>query len=83
MSRAKLGDEWPLTVKDGVLGCDGQDGVGAATITTDGTRYALNGTAVSAKAGSPVDPIWAANPESPGTKKNIGALIERALVLCD
>lgn len=82
ISRADLGAEWPLTVESGTLGCDGQDGVGSATFTTGGEKYALNGTAKGRKDGVAIDPIWAADPSIPGAKKNIGVLIDRALQLC-
>ncbi len=78
VSRSQLGKDWPLTVEDGVLGCNAS----SATITTGGQKYALNGTARTWRDGAPVDPIWAPNPDVPGLKKNIGVLIDRALALC-
>jgi hypothetical protein len=80
VSRADFGEEWPLTVDSGELRCEG---AGAATITADGTTYALNGTATSMNAGEDIDPIWEPNPDLPGAKKNIGPLIDRALALCE
>ena len=82
VSRATLGADWPLTTNDGVLACEGSGGVGSATITTDGTKYALNGIAKGRKDGADIDPVWAADDSGLGLKKNIGPLIDAALKLC-
>ncbi len=81
VTKSLLGKAWPLNVDHGLLNCYGSAGVGSATfIAPDGTEYALNGIA---KAKYPaIDPIWSAG-QSPGTKKDIGPLIERALKLCE
>lgn len=57
--RSDLGKAWPLTVDSGELNCEGSGGVGQATITVDGTRYALNGLAKSNDANEDIQPIWA------------------------
>lgn len=81
VSRATLGDEWPLTVEAGELRCDGSGGVGAVTFTAAGKTYAVNGIAKQ-RGIQAIDPIWAPNPSIPGTKKSIGPLIDRGLELC-
>lgn len=82
VAKADFGESWPLTADKGTLACQGSGGVGAATITVDGTVYALNGTAKSQKAGVDIAPIWAADPDIDGAKKDIGVLIDAALKLC-
>ena len=82
VSRDDFGSDWPLTVASGTLACAGSGGVGAATFTTSGKTYALNGIAKGQHAGVDIDPIWAANLGIPGAKKDIGVLINKALTLC-
>ncbi|MDQ1629578.1 MAG: hypothetical protein QOI54_3322 [Actinomycetota bacterium] len=82
VSAADYGADWPLTVDHGTLKCDGSDGVGEATIDVDGTTYALNGIAKGNTDFSDIDPIWAANPDVDGLKKDISVLIDDALKLC-
>jgi hypothetical protein len=82
VTRAEMGEAWPLTVDEGTLRCDGAKGVGAATIEVDGEVYALNGTAKSRKAGVNLTPVWAKDPTIPGAYKPIGPLIQEALKLC-
>ncbi len=76
VSRAMLGDEWPLTVEDGVLRCEGS----AVIIRVGGTDYAVNGAATGK--GADIDPIWAADPSGISPKLSIGPLIDRGLALC-
>jgi hypothetical protein len=78
VSRAELGDAWPLTVDDGVLAC--RDG--SVTFTAGGNSYAVNGTAKTATSLPDIDAIWADDPSTPGLKINIAPLIERGLALC-
>jgi hypothetical protein len=73
-----LDQVWPLTVESGTLYCSG----GAVTFEADGTRYAVNGTAVSQGEYPRIDPIWAPAPGGLGLKKSIGDLIEVGLALC-
>ncbi|MFN8169291.1 MAG: DUF2511 domain-containing protein [Candidatus Nanopelagicales bacterium] len=82
VTKADFGAAWPLTVDGGTLACNGSGGVGVVTITVDGTVYALNGTAKGQKAGIDIAPIWAADPDIQGAKKNIGVLIDEGLKLC-
>lgn len=81
ITSANYGDEWPFTVAEGTLRCEGSDGVGAVTFEADGTVYGLNGTAKSR--GFPeFDPIWLDDPQVEGLKTNVGPIIERGLALC-
>lgn len=86
ISRADLGEKWPLTVESGTLACDGvAEGAGDVTFTSEGTTYALNGLAKGRAARNgwaEIDPIWADDPDVPGLKVNIGPLIDRGLALC-
>lgn len=75
VSRAVLGDDWPLTVEDGTLACAGSDGLGAVTFTTNGTAYAVNGIATQRSAGIDITPILV-------TGKDLSPLLARGLALC-
>jgi hypothetical protein len=54
VSRADLGEHWPLTVEDGVLVCDQ---LGAVVFESGGQRYAVNGMA-KGQGFPPIDVIW-------------------------
>lgn len=82
VSRAMLGDDWPLMVDEGVLACAGSGGVGAVTFSSGGTVYAVNGFAKQRNAGTDIAPIWADDPAIAGIKKNLSPLLERGLALC-
>lgn len=78
ISKGEFGESWPFTVESGVVDCvDGQ----AAIFKTGGRSYQLNGFARS-RGYAPIDPIWRENPEIPGTKVNIGTMINLALKQC-
>lgn len=80
VSRADFGDGWPLVVDQGQLRCEAP----SRLVFTDpnGSEWGVNGMAITH--GYPeIDPIWADNPEIPGTKKNIGPLIDRGLSMCE
>lgn len=78
VTRETMGESWPLIVDQARVEClDGR----VAVVHVNGITYALNGTAKSR--GYPaVDPIWRADPSLPGSKINIGPLIEIALKQC-
>jgi len=66
ISRADLGDKWPLTVESGTLACRVLDIKGytgprltAVTFRSGGITYAVNGVARSHRLGPEVDSIWA------------------------
>jgi hypothetical protein len=82
ITKQELGKDWAFTVDDGVLACDGKNGVGAVTFTSGGKTYALNGAAKAGNKYEPVDSIWAEDPSIKGAKINIGSIIQRGLKLC-
>lgn len=71
--------EWMLTVDSGELLCETPNTV--IFIAPDGTKYAVNGIAKS-RGYADIQPIWKDNPQIPGTKINIGSLIDEGLKLC-
>lgn len=87
IARTEYGDKWPFTVNEGILSCrDTGRTVGTTrmieiTFTANGVVYAVNGTAKQNRSYSNIDAIWADDPSLPGTKKNIGPIIDRGLAL--
>lgn len=74
--------EWPLTVKEGVVRCEG----GGSVIfrAPDDTDYAVNGTALTQRPGLPkIDAIWRNDPDVPGLRINIGPVLNKGLELCE
>lgn len=88
LSQDQFKERWPLTVTSGTLGCEPVSGnlkVQLVTFSSGGKTYALNGIAcghAKKRGWLEVRPIWKDNPEIPGTKINIGPLIDRGLALC-
>jgi hypothetical protein len=83
MRRADLGTDWPLTVDEGTVSCEGiGERLGEVYFTAEGTTYAVNGLAQGASDGPDIDEIWADNLEMEGLKINIGPIIDRGLDLC-
>lgn len=81
VSRETMKDEWPLTVSGGVLSCER----GAVTFSANGITYAVNGTAMTHGkylGWRDIREVWKDNPAIPGTKINIGPMIEKGLLLC-
>lgn len=71
---------WPLTVDEVVLGC--QDD-GAVTVTAHGSKYGLNGPAVSQLGLPDATPvIGVPDPDKPGMHVDARALIAKGLELC-
>ena len=81
VSRADLGEEWPLTVEHGTLRCSGQRVTFEAP---DGSVYAVNGSA--APVARDIAPIWAPSRDPvlrrAGGRVSIGPLIGLGLQLC-
>lgn len=76
----EFGSDWPLTVNEGYLNCEG---AGAVTFTDeDGNTYAVNGTAQGSTDYPEIDEIWADSNNDFAPKKNIGPLIDRGLEIC-
>jgi hypothetical protein len=81
VSRETRKDEWPLTVSSGELGCERN----AVTFRANGITYAINGPAMARGkylGWRDIREIWKDNPAIPGTKINIGPMIEKGLLLC-
>ena len=83
VTRAEWGDDWPFTVDSGMVNCLDPKGnkLGAAVFIYSGKTYALNGYAQS-RGYRNIRPIWRDNPDIPGTKINIGPMIDLALDQC-
>ena len=76
----QFGDRWPLTVDRGEVWC--VDCLAALFRDPEtNTLYGLNGIAMS-RGAEEIRPIWRDNPEIPGTKIDIGVLIDLALERC-
>lgn len=91
IAQREFGKDWPFSVSDGILSCDGN----AVTFRANGVIYAVNGTATMWKRGIDIDkiwlpgePLWITDPQTGKRvnagppKKNIGAIINRGLALC-
>jgi hypothetical protein len=93
VTASEYGEDWPYTVDSGTLECDRD----AATFTDpSGTKWALNGVAMSRGVKSMDDSIWLADEETmaqlreafpdetPATiRMSEGDLLTRALALCE
>lgn len=74
VSRAAMGDKWPLTVEDGYIVC-GSPGI---TFVHGDTTYAINGTAMmhaTERGWQDINSIWANDPKDPELKKGLGVFI--------
>ena len=80
MSKSELGDAWPLTVESGTVTCE--NGSQVIFAAPNGTRYAVNGTAMSQTDLPRIDEIWAPDPTIDGAKVNISPIIDAGLALC-
>jgi hypothetical protein len=80
ISSDEFGNEWPLTVDEGIVRCEG---AGEVYFTADGTTYSVNGLAMGNSDLPDIDVIWADDPEISGLKINISPIIDRGLELCD
>lgn len=80
MTRASLGDKWPLTVESGRVECI----KGSAVVfhVDGGATYAVNGAAKSITDYPDIDPIWRDDSSMPGTKISIRPIIEAGRALC-
>lgn len=73
-----LREAWPLSVEEVSISCPG---AGRLVLVSDGTEYALNGTAKGAGYAD-IDPLWLPDPDNPGAKLDIGWLIRYGNVEC-
>ena len=83
--KCQFGNEWPLTVPQGIVSCRDKPGTNVQILTffdPDAKEWALNG--IASGAGYPkIDPIWRDDDSGLGLKVDIGPLIERASDVCD
>lgn len=80
-------DPWPFTLDTGLLKCEGTETTSVIVIfgADDGTIYAVNGSARSVmeqRGWHDVQEIWLDNPVIPGTKVDLGKIIDLGLSLC-
>ena len=75
LTRAAVGDTWPLTVDSGMLLCEGTAEVAAVKFVADGKTYAVNGTAMRNKSLADIHDIWL-----PGM--DISPVLNTGLQLC-
>lgn len=81
VSRVAMQGQWPFSIDAGVLSCDR----GAVTLKVGDVVYAINGTAktLGIKLGwRDTRHIWKNNPAVPGTKMDMGPVINKGLLLC-
>lgn len=82
ISRAQLGDAWPLAVDAGILSCEG----GALLFRSGGVVYAVNGTAKASAAANRWQEIESISVPDPaggtGAIKNLQPLLDRGQGLC-
>lgn len=82
ITRADLGEKWPLTVDEVELGCaDDMPYI----VAPDGTEYALTGAGYTHGDYAELEatnPLWADNPTIDGAKFNIKPLTDAAWKLC-
>lgn len=71
------GEDWPFTLERGTLACAAD----AVTFSANGMKYAVNGFA-SSRGYADIGPIWRNNASIPGTKINIGSVLDSGLKLC-
>lgn len=73
-----MGDQWPLLVESGMVGCDA--GGRPYFDAPDGKRYGLTGAAT--QVWEEIDPIWADSPAHSG-KASLSPLTTIAQGLCE
>ena len=86
VSDAEFGDAWPFHVETATLYCEGPDAIWAEIA---GQYYALNPIApvwVAERhpdiALSNLATVWRDDPNNPGTKSDLGPVMDRALAIC-
>ena len=86
ISRADLGDQWPLTINPITLHCEASGPYQYVTFDYNGTTFALNGTArgvASERGWTDWQPdLWADDPRLEGAKVIPNELVSRGLALC-
>lgn len=82
ISKAELGDSWPLTVDSGYLECWKSN---AVLFHANGRTYAVNGTARGwrhTEGWRDIEEIWADDPRPGYYGKDISPILDRGLSLC-
>jgi Protein of unknown function (DUF2511) len=79
LSKSDFGPAWPLTVDQATVRCENGN---AVVLDANGTTYAVNGAAKTETDYPDVQAIWRDNPALPGTKVDIGPVIDAGLKLC-
>ena len=87
VTRAEFGSEWPFTIDEGEISCEGGgDSAEALYFHYDGKTYGLNGMALMDQDQKVIDlresGFWAPDPAIPGMKINIDRLQKRAKDAC-
>jgi hypothetical protein len=86
ISESTFKGKWPFSVSEGVLECRKLNLATGRKLPmvlfhANGKIYGVNGTASTRF--EPIDKIWLDNPDIPGTKINIGPMIQEGLKLCN
>lgn len=79
-----FGSPWPFTFEEAYVACHAGQAV-TVMDANSGRMYPLNGTArhkASQLGLEPLEPVWRDNPDLPGTKVDVGPVIEKGLSLC-
>lgn len=82
LTRAELGNTWPLTVDEATVTCIGGVWI---VLFADGQVYAVNGLARAeavARGWGDVAAIHADDPANPGLKRSLAPILEAGLALC-
>ncbi|MEG4300504.1 DUF2511 domain-containing protein [Microcoleus sp. Pol11C1] len=89
ISQEQFGNEWPLTVPRGKIGCMFTSNFYAKNveviffIAPDGKEYLLEGSPMrSEKILFPINSIHKSDPINPRAKKNLEPLIDKGLQVC-
>ena len=80
-----MGNDWPLTVADGEVSCDGTKDWGRLYFERDGKRYALNGAAMMDEGKTPdiFKSGWQVpDPVIPQSYKSVAPLQNKARSAC-
>lgn len=77
VSRATMGEDWPLTIEQGVLSCSMPGRV--IVLIADGATYAVN---APAREGTNRQPAWKDVMDVREGDKDLGPLIDEGLALC-
>lgn len=83
ISETTFSEPWPFTVEDGTVRCFPGS---AVVFVTGGEIHAVNGLArgrAENEGWLEVEPIWREDPDMPGTRINIGPVIDLGLSLCE